>query len=160
MMQRITRQQIVTEARSWIGTPYEHLGRAKGAGVDCSQHIIAVAVALGYVAPDFNIPAHAPRPHPRIFAELTKHLDQIPVEDARPGDILIFCFSLKTRTPQHMGFVTDFGLCHVHPHSDIARVVEHRLDDYFRERIVSAWRFRGVELQWSHAQPNVETPRR
>ncbi len=59
----VTRDQIVNEARSWMGTRYERLGRAKGISVYCSQFIIAVAIALGYV-PDFNIPLHAPRPHP------------------------------------------------------------------------------------------------
>lgn len=141
----MTRDQIVNEARSWIGTPYEHLGRAKGVGVDCSQFIIAVAIAVGYRDEDFNIPVHAPRPHPRIFEELTNHLYTIPIDEARSGDILIFCFNLRTRLPQHMAFVTDVGICHLHPHTDIARVVEHRLDEYFRERIVSAWRFWGVE---------------
>jgi cell wall-associated NlpC family hydrolase len=30
-----TRQSILTEARTWIGTPYHHKGRVKGVGVDC-----------------------------------------------------------------------------------------------------------------------------
>lgn len=140
----MTREQIVSEARSWLQTPYEHMGRAKGIGVDCSQHIIAVGIALGYVEADFNIPVHAPRPNPRIFEELTKHLEQIPIEEAKPGDVLVLCFNLRKRIPQHMCFVTDVGICHLHPHSDIARVVEHHIDAWVTERIVSAWRFRGL----------------
>lgn len=138
------RCEIVEEARSWVATPYQHMGRVKGAGVDCSQHVIAVAVALGYVPADFNIPVHAPRPHPRIFEELTRHLEQISQEEIEPGDILVLCFNLKKKTPAHMGFVTDIGFCHLHPSHEVARVVEQRMDEWVRERVVSAWRFKGV----------------
>lgn len=142
---KITRAQIIEEARSWIGTPYGHLQRVKGVGVDCSQHVIAVADALGYLPPDFQLPVHAPRPHPRIFEMLADFLDEVPIQEAKPGDVLVLCFSLKRRTPQHMSFMTDIGICHLHPAADIACVTEHRIDEWIAERIVSAWRFRGLE---------------
>src|SRR6185437_17129428 len=31
----LTRQDIVAEARAWIGTPYRHQGSLKGIGCDC-----------------------------------------------------------------------------------------------------------------------------
>lgn len=139
------RAEIVEEARSWIGTPYEHMGRTKGIGVDCSQHVIAVAIALGYLPEDFQLPRHAPRPHPRIFDRLRAYLKEVAVAEAKPGDVLVLCFDLKKRIPQHMGFKTDVGICHLSPLTDLARVVEHHIDAWVTERIVSVWRFSGVE---------------
>lgn len=39
--------EIVTEARSWVGTRYVHQHRAKGHGVDCVGLIIGVGLATG-----------------------------------------------------------------------------------------------------------------
>ncbi len=41
------RAAIVSEARSWIGTPYLHQGRAKGAGVDCAMLLLEVYERAG-----------------------------------------------------------------------------------------------------------------
>jgi cell wall-associated NlpC family hydrolase len=47
-----TREQVVIEARSWIGTKY-HLGNAvKGAGCDCGSLLLAVYHACGLVTDD------------------------------------------------------------------------------------------------------------
>ena len=53
-----TRQQIVAEARSWIGTRYHACADAKGTGVDCGMLLVRVFVDCGLVAP-FD-----PRPYP------------------------------------------------------------------------------------------------
>ena len=34
---------VVRMARTWLGTPYHHQGRVKGAGVDCGGLVIGVA---------------------------------------------------------------------------------------------------------------------
>ena len=49
----MTVAQLIDHARSWVGTPYHHRARVKGAGVDCGQLIIAVHVEAGLVA-DFD----------------------------------------------------------------------------------------------------------
>lgn len=49
----IDRQDIVTSARSWVGTPYHHMARVKGAGVDCGQLLIKAFSDAGY-AKDFD----------------------------------------------------------------------------------------------------------
>jgi NlpC/P60 family putative phage cell wall peptidase len=42
-----TRECLVTEARSWIGTPYRLGGRVKGAGCDCATFLAEVLIACG-----------------------------------------------------------------------------------------------------------------
>ena len=45
----ITRQQVVAEALSWIGTPYIKNGRVKGVGADCATILFCVYRNCGLV---------------------------------------------------------------------------------------------------------------
>lgn len=45
----ITRQQVVDEAVSWIGTPYIKNGRVKGVGADCATLLFCVYMNCGLV---------------------------------------------------------------------------------------------------------------
>ena len=50
-----TPYDIVTQARTWIGTPYHHAAAVKGVGSDCTGLLIGVARELGIpVKADFN----------------------------------------------------------------------------------------------------------
>ena len=46
----MTREEIVAEAKSWIGTPYIRGGRIKGVGCDCATFILEVFRAVGHVS--------------------------------------------------------------------------------------------------------------
>lgn len=92
MLEEAKRQQIVNEARSWMGTPYHHAGRAKGFGVDCGQILAAVYEAAGL------IPHVEPEPYPHDWhlhrsEERYLHLVQsyaVPTDTPKPGDIALF----------------------------------------------------------------------
>jgi cell wall-associated NlpC family hydrolase len=59
----IPREVVIEVARTWLGTPYHHMARVRGAGVDCGQLPLAVYAAAGciphiethYYPPDFFI---------------------------------------------------------------------------------------------------------
>jgi hypothetical protein len=59
----ITPDQVIAEARSWIGTPYHHMAYVKGlkGGVDCGMILIGVYSTVGF------FPFFDPRPYPRQF---------------------------------------------------------------------------------------------
>src|SRR5260370_9302840 len=48
---RDLRAAVVQEAESWIGTPFHHAARVKGAGVDCLMLLAEVYQHPGVVAP-------------------------------------------------------------------------------------------------------------
>jgi cell wall-associated NlpC family hydrolase len=49
----VTREAVVAEARTWLGTPY-HLNQCvRGAGVDCARFIHAVLHACGLMPAEF-----------------------------------------------------------------------------------------------------------
>ena len=57
------REAVVREARTWLGTRYHHMGRVKGAGVDCATLLAEVYeragavphVAIAHYPPDWHL---------------------------------------------------------------------------------------------------------
>ena len=58
----ISRHAILTEARSWIGTPYQHQASAKGAGCDCLGLVRGVWRALWGDEPEIAPPPYGWEP--------------------------------------------------------------------------------------------------
>ena len=63
------RLAVISEARSWLRTPYHHMGRVKGGGTDCLMLLAEVYESAGVVAhidvpfypPDWNLHREAER---------------------------------------------------------------------------------------------------
>ena len=62
------RAAVVAEARSWLCTPYHHMGRVKGAGVDCATLLAEAYARAGVIAP-VEIPFYPPDWHLHREAE-------------------------------------------------------------------------------------------
>ena len=43
------RDAVVAEAKTWLGTPWRHMQRIKGVGVDCANLPAAVYEACGVI---------------------------------------------------------------------------------------------------------------
>lgn len=91
------RQQIVAEARTWLGTPYHHQARLKGEGVDCAMILCEVFEAVGlvpHVAPekDENYPPdwHFHRDEERYLKWIEQYGTEVAVPSA--GDVALFQF--------------------------------------------------------------------
>lgn len=141
----ITRDAIVAEAREWIGTPWHHQAALKGKGCDCIGLIYGVARALGIpeaarfrADPRFRGYGRTPEPS-MLRAAIAEYLNVADVE--RPGDILLMRFDAE---PQHFGFLSTPDYM-IHAYAQARKVVENRIDDKWRRRIVGAYRFRGVD---------------
>jgi cell wall-associated NlpC family hydrolase len=95
MLTAAQRAAVLAEARTWIGTPYHHMGRVKGAGVDCATLLMEVFARAGVIAPatvDFYPPDwHLHRSVERYLGELLKYGREI--EGApQPADVLVVKF--------------------------------------------------------------------
>lgn len=93
------RAAVVAEAESWLGTPYHHMGRLKGVGVDCLTLLAAVYHAAGIV-PAIEIPFYPPDWH--LHRGVERYMDGLlaharEVETPAQGDVVLFrfgrCFS-------------------------------------------------------------------
>jgi len=111
---------LIEEARSWKGTPYHHMARVKGAGVDCGQLLVACFAAAGYME-DFDPGYYTSDWHLHrdvdLYLQLVeKYMDRaegdndLPLADrkdfrANPGDVLMFRVG---RVYSHGAIVTDW----------------------------------------------------
>lgn len=114
------RQRIVDAARGWVGTPYHHRARIKGAGVDCAQLLIGVFAEAGLIDPfetgDYPMDWAAHRDDERFVEWVERFAVQTPV--ALPGDILVYRYF---RCYSHGAIVVDSATM---IHSYIGRGVE------------------------------------
>ena len=142
-----TRTDIVQQARTWIGTPFHHQARLKGKGCDCLGLIVGVVDELGLrdkhgqPLAGYDEVTYSKEPDGAYLSEkLTALLDEVPIGEAQAGDLALF----KVRdNPQHMAFLTDYEntLGMVHSYAPARRVVEHRLDDDWKQRLVKVFRW-------------------
>lgn len=133
-----SRAEIVAEARLWVGTPYAHMGRVIGHGVDCYGVIEMVGRALGVYIPDGITYSRIPDEE-ELIRNMDTYAVHIPVADAKEGDILILPWNKKMR---HMAILTDRGM--LHSYEPVGRVIEHAMNDVWKRRIRRAYQFPGV----------------
>jgi len=138
------RDEIVAEARSWIGTRFCHQGRLKGIGCDCAGLVVGVCKALGLS--EFDKADYSRIPDGFMLRDTcANEMTEIPLFDLHPGDVVLFSFSAH---PQHLAIVGDYhlgGLSIIHAYSKARQIVETRFDDIWIGRIVAGYRLPGVD---------------
>lgn len=87
------RRAVVAEALTWLGTPWRHRGRVKGAGVDCAQFVIKVYAGAGVIADfdtgDYPRDWHIHRSEERFLAVVPSFTREIAEADVGPGDLVL-----------------------------------------------------------------------
>lgn len=153
-----TAAEVVEQARTWLGTPWQHQGRRKGLGVDCAGLIIGVAAELGLSprgAPGtrFDMTGYAAIPDGIMLRQVCHEtLDPGPPRrSSEPGVVLLL---RMVRSPQHLAIVAGgedkFTMIHSYANakrSGLRRAgwcVEHVLAPVWRQRIIATYRFPGV----------------
>ena len=89
------RQRVVAEAKTWLRTPYHHMGRIKGGGTDCLMLLAEVYEAAGVIRhvdvpfypPDWNLHRDAER----YIQGLMRYAHEIG-GPPRSGDVAVFRF--------------------------------------------------------------------
>ncbi len=88
------RGAVLGEAQSWLGTPYHHMGRVRGAGTDCLMLLAEIYTAVGIISP-VSVPFYPPDWHLHRSAE--RYLEGIlayarEIALPEPGDAALFKF--------------------------------------------------------------------
>lgn len=140
---QINRDALLQVVRTWVGTPSHHQARLKQVGVDCIGTLYGPAVEFGFKLVD--VAGYSVQPYGKVLiAELAERLDQIPIEEAKDADIFAFWFE-TVEYPAHVGWNApgQYGPNVIHTLSGKnKKCVEHRINEWWRERIHSAWRLR------------------
>lgn len=147
----VTQTDVTTEALSWVGTPYLHLGRTKGLGVDCIGLILEVTKALGLSWQGYEDTPYQRIPGSRLRRDLVEHTETVwdggitplrkPLLLAQEGDIAAVAWN---KYPMHAGFLTKTPMAWylIHAYSLPYKVVHHRVDDQWLSRLKSLHRLR------------------
>jgi cell wall-associated NlpC family hydrolase len=143
----MTREELVSEARSWIGTPWHHRACVKGIGVDCIRLIEAMARFLQIIPKDFSTPDYGPIPDGSLLMKMCdKHL--VRTEDKRPGDVLLLSIDVR---PQHVGILAPYkhgGLSLIHACNASSvrppRVIETRFMFARNMKFIASYSFPGM----------------
>ena len=135
--------EVLTLARSWIGTPYVHQASRKGAGSDCLGLLRGIWVALYGSEPE-PTPAYTPdwsepQGNEVLWAAAARHLRQKRWSDAVPGDVVLFRMQSGS-VAKHLGILAN-GLpdqSFIHAYSGHG-VVESQLTAPWRRRVVTCF---------------------
>ena len=142
-----TRLDVVLVARSYVGTPFHHMGRVPGVGLDCSGVLICTGRELGLVPPDFDVPPYTPTPDGHSMIEwCDTHMRRVSQVEMRPGDAILL---VVDQHPQHLGILAnyphaDFSLIHAASNASPPRVIETRLMFSRTQRFVAAYELPGI----------------
>ena len=101
----VTRKEIVDLARSYLRSPFHHQGRIRE-GIDCAGLAIAIGNEIGSPIKDCIYKRKPTKGV--IIGQLEKTLDRVDLEDALPGDVLVF-WILKKGNDQHIAIKSDKG---------------------------------------------------
>ncbi|MFD2181426.1 NlpC/P60 family protein [Rhodoplanes azumiensis] len=141
----ITREDIVAEARRWIGTPYRHQASLQGVGCDCLGLLRGVWRAFHGDEPE-PVPPYTPdwaeaTGRDTLVAAATRHLITIDAAAMRPGDVLLFRWRAGLPAKHAAIATSDTTMVHAH---DGAAVAEVAIAPWWRRRVAGTFRFPGV----------------
>lgn len=135
----ITRQQFVDEARTWMGTRWQHQARLKGVGVDCAGLVLETARALGLA--DWHYDNYPRFPDGSLKSECDKVMTPIRMADLGAADVLLFSWN---NSPCHLAILTDPDHI-IHAYAINRKVVEHRINAVWWASVTGVYHIPGVE---------------
>jgi NlpC/P60 family putative phage cell wall peptidase len=141
-----SRDDIVAEARRWLGTPYHHQASLCGVGADCLGLVRGVWRAL-HGADAESVPAYS-----RDWAEATgaetmiaaarRHLREIDRTTATRGDVVIFRYRSRA-VAKHVGILTNSNrMIHAIEGTTVSEVP---LGTWWRRHMAAAFSFPGID---------------
>jgi cell wall-associated NlpC family hydrolase len=128
---KIDRNEFVTYAKTFIGTPYKYGSSTPANGLDCSGFIMVV---FGH----FNVKT------PRVSKDFTNEGIDVDLKNAKAGDIILFTGSdNSTGIVGHLGIITIAGSVPQFISSTSGKsigVVESKLTGYWKTHFVKVIR--------------------
>lgn len=142
-MYQVSRQQIIDAARSFLGVRYRHQGRDPETGLDCVGYLKAVAMRINYPFITDVEGYKRTVSYEVLYGIMVEILDEIPVEEALPGDFYFMRMGSKIR-PHVAVKVSDTRLIHAYNDGvNTQRIIEHPIEIHARY-LFKGFRARGV----------------
>ena len=139
----VSRDDLVTEARSWIGVKWVHQGRTRKVGVDCIGLTICIGMRLNIISDDMfrAMPIDYGRPaEPKnMYDQIVKYLDE--VWPPQIGDWI--WVGPPREMACHVGMIAS-DQSWIHSSYDHGKVDEHPLRAAHLMRAKKAFSYRGL----------------
>lgn len=130
---------LVTEARRWIGVPFQHQGRTQY-GVDCAGFVVALMRSVGALPADFeDVHNYARRPNGELLTLVARHCTRAHLE--APGSLVLIRWPRDSQ-PSHAALLT--GPTIIHCYQRQRAVIENSYRGPWRRDTHSLWRLPGV----------------
>ncbi|MEE9272469.1 MAG: NlpC/P60 family protein [Robiginitomaculum sp.] len=146
MDKKISRVDILEEAQSWIGTPYQHQASAKGAGCDCLGLVRGIWRKF-YGEEPIALPSYTPdwaekRKQEALKTAADACLVPMDISAVQMGDI--YLFRMISGVPaKHMAIAAEEGMI-VHAYWGRS-VTRSFFSPYWERRIAFAYSFPNLE---------------
>lgn len=138
--QKLKIEAFIAEARTFVGVRWQHRGRSKFR-VDCIGLVVLSLRAAGLEMRDRRDYGREPW-NDGLQREMAEHFGD-PVTEMRPGDIVTMR-GIGQPEPGHVGVIAEHGgrltLIHSYNADSNSQVIEHGIDDAWRQRIVQIYR--------------------
>lgn len=136
--EQVERLAVVKEALSWLNTPYHHMGRVKGVGVDCGMFIAEVFercnkiphIDFAYYPSDWGM--HRSEEH--YLKHMNIYFEEV-TRSPLPGDVLLYRFG---RCVSH-GSVVIFNNTLIHSYINLGVVLADRMQDDLKSREIACY---------------------
>ena len=134
------RDDVVSAARSWLGTPYHHRARVKGAGTDCGMILIAVFSEAGLIE-DFDAGEYSPdwmmHRSQELYLQTVERYAKKVNREPQAGDIALFRFG---RCISHGAIVTEWPeIIHAYRPAGCVTIDNAEANDDLKGRLVGFW---------------------
>lgn len=160
---KTTRNKLVAQARTWLGTDFKHQGRIKKTpqskgGVDCLGLVIGIARELNLESGVLNMDGkdiplykfddleYSRNSDPqKLLNGFSKACIEIDLKKVKAGDVLLFKFE---GMPKHLAIITEVNgnqITIIHAFLKTGRVVEHLIDDEWKSRIAKVYILRKIK---------------
>jgi len=137
---------IAKAAARYVGARYVDYGRDEDA-LDCAGLIVRACTDCGIKIEDIDHVYHRSPHSQEILGVLRCQMNEIPVKDARHGDILCMWSDRVTKNAQHLVILYDrgkLGMGFVHAWDRVGKVSMGCLTPFWKKRVIAAFRPRGV----------------
>jgi cell wall-associated NlpC family hydrolase len=131
---------IASAAASYAGTPFVHLGRVPGVGLDCAGVVFCAAWQAGLELEDARNYGKIPQAN-YLLEMLSARCRNLDGESPRPGDVVLFQFS---SLPMHFGILLNDNRM-AHALEGRRRVLVGPMGSAWESKLHSCWRLMGAD---------------
>ncbi|MCH5240841.1 MAG: C40 family peptidase [Muribaculaceae bacterium] len=127
-----TREKIVEESLTWVGTPYKYGHSEKGIATDCSGMVLVLYRDIAEIK------------LPRNSAQQADFCEKLKEKEIKPGDLVFFATGKDKKQISHVGVMID-GCKFVHASASKGVILSEMTTPYYQKAFIKYGRVPGMK---------------